>query len=68
MPELVATCFRCLDLDSTHVVGKRHEDPIPMFVGANVKCKGQARLVQLAVVPSDTSVQSIPELDDERFS
>jgi hypothetical protein len=39
-----------------------------MFVGANVKCKGQARLVQLAVVPSDTSVQSIPELDDERFS
>ena len=40
-------------MDSTHVVGKRHEDPIPMFVGANVKCKGQARLVQLVVVPSE---------------
>ena len=24
-----------------------------MFVGANVKCKGQARLVQLVVVPSE---------------
>jgi hypothetical protein len=41
LPEPVAMCFRLLDLDSTHVVGKPHKDPIAMFVGANVKCKAR---------------------------